>query len=116
MLSNVAEFCMHLIVFHGKNDIEKSEKSTKKRDSRREKRHLDFSLSLTLVLTAEFGTKIKFDLSTFIQKLLFFIKNYSTIHRSDKMKAIFHTSKFRNRENLTKARQNHKILKILIFQ
>ena len=39
----------------------------------------------TLVLSAEFGTKIKFDLSTFIQKLLVFIKNYSTIHRSDKM-------------------------------
>ena len=38
----------------------------------------------TLVLSAEFGTKIKFDLSTFIQKLLVFIKNYSTIHRSDK--------------------------------
>ena len=39
----------------------------------------------TLVLRAEFGTKIKFDLSTFIQKLLVFIKNYSTIYRSDKM-------------------------------
>ena len=39
----------------------------------------------TLVLSAEFGTKIKFDLSTFIQKLLVFIKNYSTIHRSEKM-------------------------------
>ena len=39
----------------------------------------------TLVLSAEFGTKIKFDLSTFIQKLLVFIKNYSTTHRSDKM-------------------------------
>ena len=39
----------------------------------------------TLVLSAEFGTKIKFDLSTFIQKLLVFIKNDSTIHRSDKM-------------------------------
>ena len=39
----------------------------------------------TLVLSAEFGTKIKFDLSTFIQKLLVFIKNYSRIHRSDKM-------------------------------
>ena len=38
----------------------------------------------TLVVSAEFGTKIKFDLSTFIQKLLVFIKNYSTIHRSDK--------------------------------
>ena len=37
------------------------------------------------MLSAEFGTKIKFDLSTFIQKLLVFIKNYSTIHRSDKM-------------------------------
>ena len=46
ILSNVAEFYMHLIVFHGKNEIEKSEKSTKKRDSRREKRDLDFSLSL----------------------------------------------------------------------
>ena len=34
--------------------------------------------------SAEFGTKIKFDLFTFIQKLLVFIKNYSTIHRSDK--------------------------------
>ena len=30
MLSSVAEFCMHLIVFHGKNEIEKSEISTKK--------------------------------------------------------------------------------------
>ena len=39
----------------------------------------------TLVLCAEFGTKIKFDLSTFIQKLLVFHKNYSTIYRSDKM-------------------------------
>ena len=39
----------------------------------------------TLVLSAEFGNKIKFDLSTFIQKLLVFIKNYSTTHRSDKM-------------------------------
>ena len=39
----------------------------------------------TLVLSAEFGTKIKFDLSTFIQKLFVFIKNYSTTHRSDKM-------------------------------
>ena len=36
------------------------------------------------MVSAEFGTKIKFDLSTFIQKLLVFIKNYSTIHRSDK--------------------------------
>ena len=36
------------------------------------------------MLSAEFGTKIKFDLSTFIKKLLVFIKNYSTIHRSDK--------------------------------
>ena len=42
-----------------------------------------------LVLSAEFGTKIKFDLSTFVQKLLVFIKIYSTIHRSDNMKAIF---------------------------
>ena len=41
------------------------------------------------MLCAEFGTKIKFDLSTFIQKLLVFIKNYSTIHRSDKMKPFF---------------------------
>ena len=57
----------------------------------------------TLVFSADFGTKIKFDLSTFIQKLLVFIKNYSTIHRSDKMKAILHTSKFWYRENLTKA-------------
>ena len=39
----------------------------------------------TLVLSAKFGTKVKFDLFTFIQKLLVFIKNYSTIHRSDKM-------------------------------
>ena len=39
----------------------------------------------TLVLCAEFGTKIKFDLSTFIQKLLVLHKNYSTIYRSDKM-------------------------------
>ena len=46
ILSNVTEFCMRLIVFHGKNEIEKSEKCTKKRDSRREKRDLDFSLSL----------------------------------------------------------------------
>ena len=38
----------------------------------------------TLVVSAEFGTKIKFDLSTFIQKLVVFIKNYSTIHQSDK--------------------------------
>ena len=48
ILSNVAEFCMHLIVFHDKNEIEKSEKSTKKRDSRREKRDLDFFLSLDI--------------------------------------------------------------------
>ena len=39
----------------------------------------------TLVLCAELGTKIKFDLPTFIQKLLVFHKNYSTIYRSDKM-------------------------------
>ena len=39
---------MHLIVSHDKNEIEKSEKSTKKRDSRREKRDLDFSLSLPI--------------------------------------------------------------------
>ena len=57
-----------------------------------------------LVLSAEFGTKIKFDLSTFIQKLLVFIKNYLMIHRSDKMKAIFHTLKFWYRENLAKAK------------
>ena len=44
-LSNVAEFCMHLIVFHGKNEIEKGEKSTKKRDSQRENQDLDFLLS-----------------------------------------------------------------------
>ena len=43
----------------------------------------------TLVLSAEFGTKIKFHLSTFIQKLLVFIKNYSTIHRSDNWKQFF---------------------------
>ena len=42
MLLNSA---MGLTVFHGKNKIEKSEKCTKKRDSRREKRDLDFSLS-----------------------------------------------------------------------
>ena len=48
--------------------------------------HIAFALlGKTLVLSAEFGTKIKFDLSTFIQKLLVFIKNYSTTHRSDKM-------------------------------
>ena len=39
---------MHLIFFHGKNEIEKSEKNSKKRDSRREKRDLDFSLSLLI--------------------------------------------------------------------
>ena len=44
MLSDVAEFCMRLIVFHGKNEIEKSEKSTKKRDSRHERGDHDFSL------------------------------------------------------------------------
>ena len=44
-MSNVVEFCMRLIVFHGKYEIEKSEKSTKKRDSWHEKRDLDFSLS-----------------------------------------------------------------------
>ena len=50
ILSNVAEFCMRLTVFHGKNENEKkSEKCTKKRDSRREKRDLDFSLSLGLL-------------------------------------------------------------------
>ena len=37
------------------------------------------------MLSAKFGTKIKFDISTFIQKLLVFIKNYSTIHRSDEI-------------------------------
>ena len=59
MLSNVAEFCMHFIVFYGKNEIEKSEKSTKKRDSRREKRDLDFSLSLAVVpLRWNHGTMI----------------------------------------------------------
>ena len=56
------------------------------------------------MFSAEFGTKIKFDLSTFIQKLLILIKNYSTIYRSDKMKDIFHTSKFRYRVNLAKAK------------
>ena len=48
----------------------------------------------TLVLSAEVGKKLKFALSTFIHKLLVFIQTYSTIHRSDEMKAIFHTSKF----------------------
>ena len=43
----------------------------------------------TLVLSAEFGTKINSDLSTFIKKLLVFIKNHSTIHRADKMRAFF---------------------------
>ena len=41
---------MRLIGFHGKNEIEKSEKCTKKQDSRREKRDLDFSLSLIIVM------------------------------------------------------------------
>ena len=47
---------MGLTVFHGKNEIEKSEKCTKKRDSRREKRDLDFSLSLDIpILSAKSG-------------------------------------------------------------
>ena len=57
----------------------------------------------TLVVCAEFSTKIKFDLSTFIQKLLVFHKNYSTIYRSDKM-SHFSYLEILISENLTKAK------------